>query len=71
MESKTPPQRKLPKANPHDQIEDALIRYQGLALWQKEMEPRAYNELQRVKFINKYILIMKVTHITYILISSN
>ncbi|KAI9302709.1 exocyst complex component Sec3-domain-containing protein [Cunninghamella echinulata] len=47
LDNKTPPQRKLPKANPHDQIEDALIRYQGFALWQKEMEPRAYNELQR------------------------
>jgi hypothetical protein len=48
MESKPPTQRKLPVAHPHEQVEDALIRYQGFSLWEKEMEPRMYNELQRV-----------------------
>jgi hypothetical protein len=33
---------------PHEQIEDGLIKYQGFNLWEKEMEPRMYNELQRV-----------------------
>jgi hypothetical protein len=35
-------------AVPHETIEDQLIKYQGLNLWEKEMEPRMYNELQRV-----------------------
>ncbi|KAI8332221.1 exocyst complex component Sec3-domain-containing protein [Chlamydoabsidia padenii] len=47
MDSKPPTQRKLPVAHPHEQVEDALIRYQGFSLWEKEMEPRMYNELQR------------------------
>ncbi|KAI9256368.1 exocyst complex component Sec3-domain-containing protein [Helicostylum pulchrum] len=34
-------------AVPHEQIEDQLIKYQGFNLWEKEMEPRMYNELQR------------------------
>ncbi|KAG2192485.1 hypothetical protein INT47_002164 [Mucor saturninus] len=34
-------------AQPHEQIEDQLIKYQGFNLWEKEMEPRMYNELQR------------------------
>ncbi|KAI8364634.1 exocyst complex component Sec3-domain-containing protein [Radiomyces spectabilis] len=33
---------------PHDTVVDALIKYQGFNLWEKEMEPRMYNELQRV-----------------------
>lgn len=36
-------------AQPHEQIEDQLIKYQGFNLWEKEMEPRMYNELQRVR----------------------
>lgn len=48
MESKPPTQRKLPVAYAHEQVEDALIRFQGFFLWEKEMEPRMYNELQRV-----------------------
>ncbi|ORZ08930.1 exocyst complex component Sec3-domain-containing protein [Absidia repens] len=47
MENKTPTQRKLPVAYAHEQVEDALIRFQGFSLWEKEMEPRMYNELQR------------------------
>lgn len=35
-------------AQPHEPIEDKLIKYQGFNLWEKEMEPRMYNELQRV-----------------------
>jgi hypothetical protein len=35
-------------AQPHEQIEDQLIKYQGFNLWEKEMEPRMYSELQRV-----------------------
>lgn len=34
-------------AVPHKSIEDSLIRYQGFSLWEKEMEPRMYSELQR------------------------
>ncbi|KAI8382970.1 exocyst complex component Sec3-domain-containing protein [Blakeslea trispora] len=34
-------------ARPHEQIEDQLIKYQGFNLWEKEMEPRLYSELQR------------------------
>lgn len=34
-------------AGPHRSIEDNLIKYSGFALWEKEMEPRMYNELQR------------------------
>ncbi|KAI9481520.1 MAG: exocyst complex component Sec3-domain-containing protein [Benjaminiella poitrasii] len=34
-------------AQPHEQIENQLIKYQGFNLWEKEMEPRMYNELQR------------------------
>ncbi|CAO3618885.1 unnamed protein product [Mucor fragilis] len=34
-------------AQPHEPIEDKLIKYQGFNLWEKEMEPRMYNELQR------------------------
>ncbi|KAI8091056.1 exocyst complex component Sec3-domain-containing protein [Gilbertella persicaria] len=34
-------------AHPHEQIEDQLIKYQGFNLWEKEMEPRLYSELQR------------------------
>lgn len=34
-------------ATPHEQIEDQLIKYQGFNLWEKEMEPRMYSELQR------------------------
>ncbi|KAF7721909.1 hypothetical protein EC973_003948 [Apophysomyces ossiformis] len=34
-------------AHPHQSLEDHLIKYQGFALWEKEMEPRMYNELQR------------------------
>ncbi|KAI9311228.1 exocyst complex component Sec3-domain-containing protein [Dichotomocladium elegans] len=34
-------------AYPHKTIEDNLIRYQGFFLWEKEMEPRMYSELQR------------------------
>ncbi|CEP09602.1 hypothetical protein [Parasitella parasitica] len=33
-------------AQPHESIEDNLIKYQGFNLWEKEMEPRMYNELQ-------------------------
>lgn len=40
-------------AQPHEQIEDALIKYQGFNLWEKEMEPRMYNELQRVSQVEK------------------
>ncbi|ORZ26054.1 exocyst complex component Sec3-domain-containing protein [Absidia repens] len=47
MENKPPNQNKLALAHPHEQVEDALIRYQGFSLWEKEMEPRMYNELQR------------------------
>ncbi|KAI8097568.1 exocyst complex component Sec3-domain-containing protein [Halteromyces radiatus] len=47
MSNKPPTQRKVPIAYPHEQVEDALIRYQGFSLWEKEMEPRMYNELQR------------------------
>ena len=32
---------------PHTVIEDSLIKYQGFSLWEKEMEPRMYSELQR------------------------
>lgn len=32
---------------PHTSIEDHLIRYQGFSLWEKEMDPRLYGELQR------------------------
>ena len=32
---------------PHTVIEDNLIKYQGFSLWEKEMEPRMYSELQR------------------------
>ncbi|RUS25748.1 exocyst complex component Sec3-domain-containing protein [Jimgerdemannia flammicorona] len=31
---------------PHDMSEDYLIKYRGLTLWMKEMDPRRYNELQ-------------------------
>ncbi|KAG2189411.1 hypothetical protein INT44_004553, partial [Umbelopsis vinacea] len=31
---------------PHTSLEDAVFKYQGLALWMKEMDPRRYNELQ-------------------------
>ncbi|OAD71491.1 hypothetical protein PHYBLDRAFT_187571 [Phycomyces blakesleeanus NRRL 1555(-)] len=34
-------------AQPHESVEDGLIRYQGFSLWEKELEPRMYNELQR------------------------
>ncbi|KAI8990352.1 exocyst complex component Sec3-domain-containing protein [Pilobolus umbonatus] len=34
-------------AVPHESIEDNLIKYQGFNLWEKEMEPRLYSELQR------------------------
>ncbi|OBZ85134.1 Exocyst complex component 1 [Choanephora cucurbitarum] len=34
-------------ARPHEKIEDQLIKYQGFNLWEKEMEPRLYSELQR------------------------
>ncbi|KAI8967455.1 exocyst complex component Sec3-domain-containing protein [Mycotypha africana] len=34
-------------AHPHEHIEDHLIKYQGFNLWEKEMEPRMFNELQR------------------------
>ncbi|KAG0167424.1 hypothetical protein DFQ30_006068 [Apophysomyces sp. BC1015] len=34
-------------AHPHKSLEDHLIKYQGFALWEKEMEPRMYGELQR------------------------
>ncbi|KAI7855257.1 exocyst complex component Sec3-domain-containing protein, partial [Circinella umbellata] len=34
-------------AMPHTVIEDNLIKYQGFSLWEKEMEPRMYSELQR------------------------
>lgn len=37
-------------AQPHEQIEDQLIKYQGFNLWEKEMEPRMYTELQRVSY---------------------
>ncbi|KAJ2962979.1 hypothetical protein NQZ79_g1897 [Umbelopsis isabellina] len=30
----------------YSSIEDSLFKYQGLALWMKEMDPRRYNELQ-------------------------
>ncbi|KAG2186053.1 hypothetical protein INT43_002491 [Umbelopsis isabellina] len=30
----------------YDSLEDSLFKYQGLALWMKEMDPRRYNELQ-------------------------
>lgn len=43
-------------AIPHEQIEDQLIKYQGFNLWEKEMEPRMYNELQRVRLI--YICVL-------------
>ncbi|KAI9007517.1 exocyst complex component Sec3-domain-containing protein [Phycomyces nitens] len=33
--------------HPHESAEDGLIRYQGFSLWEKELEPRMYNELQR------------------------
>lgn len=33
---------------PHTSLEDAMFKYQGLALWMKEMDPRRYNELQMV-----------------------
>lgn len=39
-------------AQPHEQIEDQLFKYQGFNLWEKEMEPRMYNELQRVSISN-------------------
>ncbi|CAO3701218.1 unnamed protein product [Rhizopus stolonifer] len=32
---------------PHEIVEDQLIKYQGFNLWEKEMEPRMYSELQR------------------------
>ncbi|KAI7862974.1 exocyst complex component Sec3-domain-containing protein, partial [Spinellus fusiger] len=32
---------------PHESVEDSLIRYQGFLLWEKELEPRMYSELQR------------------------
>ncbi|KAL4211949.1 exocyst complex component Sec3-domain-containing protein [Rhizopus microsporus] len=34
-------------AQPHEAIENHLIKFQGFNLWEKEMEPRMYNELQR------------------------
>ncbi|KAI8143952.1 exocyst complex component Sec3-domain-containing protein [Fennellomyces sp. T-0311] len=34
-------------AMPHTVVEDNLIKYQGFSLWEKEMEPRMYSELQR------------------------
>ncbi|KAI9254224.1 exocyst complex component Sec3-domain-containing protein [Sporodiniella umbellata] len=33
--------------SPHEAVEDQLIKYQGFILWEKEMEPRMYSELQR------------------------
>ncbi|KAM3589562.1 hypothetical protein VKS41_000421 [Umbelopsis sp. WA50703] len=30
----------------YSSLEDSLFKYQGLALWMKEMDPRRYNELQ-------------------------
>ncbi|KAL1934170.1 hypothetical protein VTP01DRAFT_6352, partial [Rhizomucor pusillus] len=37
----------MPTAIPHTSVEDHLIRYQGFSLWEKEMDPRLYGELQR------------------------
>ncbi|EIE80531.1 hypothetical protein RO3G_05236 [Rhizopus delemar RA 99-880] len=34
-------------AHPHETVEDQLIKFQGFNLWEKEMEPRMYGELQR------------------------
>jgi hypothetical protein len=41
-------------AHPHETVEDQLIKFQGFNLWEKEMEPRMYGELQRVRYLYIY-----------------
>ncbi|KAI9496495.1 exocyst complex component Sec3-domain-containing protein [Zychaea mexicana] len=51
VSSRTPSNPRKPQqtlvAMPHTVIENNLIKYQGFSLWEKEMEPRMYSELQR------------------------
>ncbi|KAL1922367.1 uncharacterized protein VTP21DRAFT_9906 [Calcarisporiella thermophila] len=40
------------RLRPHEQAENVLIRYKGLILWMKEMDPRRYSELQMLYSAN-------------------
>ncbi|OZJ04682.1 hypothetical protein BZG36_02547 [Bifiguratus adelaidae] len=46
--NQTPKSLKGYKILPHDPCEDALIKYRGICVWLKEMDPRRMTELQMV-----------------------